>query len=240
MLTLAIVAALAAAFCNALAAVLQQGAAKRLEGRGGLSPSQLAVLVRQRRWLAGQASDTAAFLLQAAALSVGALLLVQPIMVLALPFAVLLRSSFARERPGPRPLLGAGGCAVGTGVFLLVARPQEVGRASFAPAEWLEMGIGLAVAVGCFLVMALFTRRNWRALAFALAAAASYGVTAGLVKVVTGQLGQGILEPLSHPELYVAVATGVAGVTLTQNALKPGALAAPVAVLTLGDRKSVV
>lgn len=235
MLAVTVVAAVAAAFCNALAAVLQQSAAKRLEGREGVRPRQFVTLVRQRRWLAGQASDTAAFLLQATALSFGALLLVQPLMVLALPFAVLLRSAFARERPERRGVRGVALCAVGLCAFLALARPQEAGRASFETGEALTMGIGLAVLLAGFTAMAALTRRNVRAVAFALAAASLYGVTAGLVKVVTGQLQQGVVVPLQHWELYAAVLTGLAGVVLTQNALETGALAAPVAVLTLGD-----
>jgi drug/metabolite transporter (DMT)-like permease len=61
-------------------------------------------------------------------------------------------------------------------------------------------------------------------------------VTAGLTKVVTTQLQHGgIVQPLLGWELYAAVLTGLSGVWLTQNALKPGSLAAPVAVITLGD-----
>lgn len=235
MLAVTVLAAVAAGFCNALAAVLQQGAAKRLEGREGIRPRQFVTLVRQRRWLAGQASDTAAFLLQATALSFGALLIVQPLMVLALPFSGLLRAAFARERPDPQGVRGSLLCAAGLSAFLLIATPQEPARASFEAREALTMGAGLAVLLAAFLVMAALTRRNQRAIAFALAAAALYGVTAGLVKVATGQLAQGVFVPLQHWELYAAVFTGLAGVALTQNALEPGALAAPVAVLTLGD-----
>jgi predicted anti-sigma-YlaC factor YlaD len=62
----------------------------------------------------------------------------------------------------------------------------------------------------------------------------AYGVTAGLTKVVTGQVQSGgVLEPLQHWPLDTAVVSGVTGVLLTQNALKPGALAVPVAVITV-------
>lgn len=235
MVAVTVLAAVGAAFCNALAAVLQQGAAKRLEGREGIRPRQFVTLVRQRRWLAGQASDTSAFVLQAVALSFGALLLVQPLLVLALPFGVVLRAAFAREWPQRRALRGVGLCVLGLGAFLALARPKEAGRASLEPGEALAMGIALAVLLTGFMIMASLTRRNLRAVAFALAATSLYGVTAGLTKVATGQLAQGVVVPLQHWELYAAIVTGLTGVVLTQNALEAGALAAPVAVLTLGD-----
>lgn len=235
MVAVAILAAIGAGFFNASAAVLQQGAAKRLRGRGGLPPRQLLPLVRQRRWLGGQACDITAFLLQALALSFGALIFVQPLMVLGLPFTVLLRSAIARERPELRALAGTGLCVVGLSLFLLLARPQESTSVSLGWRQETALAISLAVALAVFLTMAAATRRNWRAVSFALGAGALFGVTAGLVKVATQQLERGILVPLQHGELYAAIVTGLAGVLLTQNALKPGALPAPVAVLTLGD-----
>lgn len=235
MLVLTVAAAVGAGFFNALAAVLQQGAAKRLRGRGGLPPRQFPGLVRQRRWLAGQVCDTTAFLLQALALGFGSLVLVQLVLVLALPFAVLLRSFAARERPHRRALVGTGLCMGGVSAFLLLARPEEARHVSFGLSEAGVLAVCLAVAVAGFLTMAALTRRNTRAVAFALAAGALYGVTAALVKVAMQQLEEGLVVPLQHGHLYAAVATGLAGVVLTQNALKAGALPAPVAVLTLGD-----
>lgn len=235
MLAVTILAAIGAALFNALAAVLQQGAAKRLQGRRGLPPHQLAQLVRQRRWLAGQVCDTTAFLLQALALGLGAVTFVQPVLALALPFTVVVRSLAARERPQLQALAGTGLCMAGVGIFLLLARPQQPGRATLGAGEGIALAACLAGTLAVFLGMAALTRRNVRAIAFALAAGALYGVTAGLVKVTMQQFGQGILAPLWHVELYAAVVAGLAGVVLTQNALKPGALPAPVAVLTLSD-----
>lgn len=68
----------------------------------------LARLVRDPRWLAGSLGDTAAFAMQAVALGFGSLLLVQPLIVTQLVFALPLAAWWAGRRPsagswrGPR------------------------------------------------------------------------------------------------------------------------------------------
>lgn len=236
MLVVSVVAALAAAFMNAVAAYLEQSSAKRLPGSGGVSARQLAALLERPRWLAGQASDIVAFLLQALALSFGALIFVEPILVLALPFAVLLRAMGTRQRPERRAWGGTAACVVGLGAFLATARPTSQGSPSLTLAEALPLAIGLAVALAGFLIGAKVTSNNRRAVFFTLAGGTAYGVTAGLVKVITSQLQEdGLLAPLSHWTLYAMVAVALAGVFLMQSALKIGALAAPVAVLMVVD-----
>lgn len=234
-LTLAVVAAVAAALANAAAAYLQQGSAKRLSGRGGVGVRQLGTLLERPRWIAGQACDIAAFLLQALALSTAALIFVEPLLVLALPFAILLRTAALRRPPPRRSWVGTACCVVGLATFLVVARPSSA-RALTMPLEAaLPLAGGLAVALAAVLTAARLTGGNRRAVCFALAAGACYGVTAGLVKVAIGQLGQGLLVVLTHWSLYATVVTGIGGVFLMQSALKVGALAAPVAVLMVTD-----
>jgi hypothetical protein len=89
--------------------------------------------------------------------------------------------------------------------------------------------------IAAALTLALLTRDNWRAIGFALAAAAFYGVTAASVKVVTTQLSHGFLAVFTSWAVYTVIVCGICGVVMIQNALKPGALAAPVSVLTVGD-----
>jgi hypothetical protein len=126
-------------------------------------------------------------------------------------------------------------CVVALSVFIGVGRPTA-GASGLSGGEVLALWISVAVLLAVFLSAAYAARGNVRAVAFAAAASTVYGVTAGLTKVVTGQLQHGgIVAPLQSWELYSAIVTGVTGVLLTQNALKPGALAAPVAVITLGD-----
>jgi hypothetical protein len=234
MVVIAIAAALAAAFSNSMAAYLMQGADKQLKSED-IGPSQMLVLLRHPRWLAGQAFDALAFVLQAVALAFGTLVFVEPLLVLSLPITVALRAWSARRWPGHLGMTGSALCVVALSVFIGVGRPTA-GSSTLSRGEAMSLGIAVAVILAICLGSAAVARGNVRAVAFAAAAGTVYGVTAGLTKVVTTQLERaGIVGPLTDWELYTAIITGVTGVLLAQNALKPGALAAPVAVIILGD-----
>jgi hypothetical protein len=55
------------------------------------------------------------------------------------------------------------------------------------------------------------------------------------VKVVTTELSKGFLAVFTNFAVYAVIVCGLCGVVMIQQALKPGALAAPVAVITVGD-----
>lgn len=234
MIVIAIAAALLAAACNATAAFFEQGAAKSVEGDQNVPASQWWNLITRPRWLGGQLADVSAFGLQAVGLAFGGLILVEPLLIMSLPFAVALRVLVQHERPSRRGILGSGLCVGGLSLFLLFAHPTT-GKAQVTLSEAWPVAVGLAVVIAASLALALLTRDNWRGIGFALAAAAFYGVTAASVRVVTTQLHRGILAVVTHWSIYAVIACGIAGVMMIQNALKPGALAAPVAVLTVGD-----
>jgi len=234
MVFVSVIAAMAAAFSNSMAAYLMQGADKQLKSKD-IGPSQLWVLLRHPRWLAGQGFDALAFVLQAVALAFGTLLFVEPMLVMSLPFSVGLRAWSARRFPGRLGVIGSLLCLTAISVFIGVGHPTG-GGSTITLGEAMWLGIAVAVILAICLGAAAMSRGNLRAVAFAAGAGTVYGVTAGLTKVVTTQLEHGgILGPLTSWELYTAIVTGVIGVLLAQNALKPGALAAPVAVIILGD-----
>jgi drug/metabolite transporter (DMT)-like permease len=234
MVVISIIAALAAAFSTSMAAYLMQGADKELES-DDIGLKQIPVLLQHPRWLAGQGFDALAFVLQAVALAFGTLLFVEPMLVLSLPITVALRAWSARRWPGRLGVSGSLLCVFAISVFIGVGQPSG-GGSTISTWEAMYLGIAVAVILACSLGAAAVTRGNLRAVAFAAGAGTVYGVTAGLTKVVTMQLEhEGILGPLTGWELYAAIVTGITGVMLAQNALKPGALAAPVAVIILGD-----
>jgi drug/metabolite transporter (DMT)-like permease len=141
---------------------------------------------------------------------------------------------FQHENPRRRGVIGSALCVGGLTLFLLFARPTH-GHGKVTLAEAWPVALGLAVVIAASLTLALLTRDNWRAIGFALTAAAFYGVTAASVKVVTTQLRQGFVAVFTSWAVYTVIVCGICGVVMIQNALKPGALAAPVSVLTVGD-----
>src|SRR5262249_59195103 len=102
---LAVLRGLAARCCFAGAAVVQQGAAVRLESARAFEPAVLVRLIRKPAWLAGLAAVLAGFGLQAAALGLGRLVVVEPVLATSLLVALVLAAP--RAPPPLRPRGGA-------------------------------------------------------------------------------------------------------------------------------------
>jgi hypothetical protein len=73
-------------------------------------------------------------------------------------------------------------------------------------------------------------------LGLALATGVFYGVTAGLMKVVAGELREGVAAPFQHWTLYAVCVVGPVGFLLSQNTFQQGRLVSPaLAVITTVD-----
>ena len=68
-----------------------------------------------------------------------------------------------------------------------------------------------------------------------MAAGSAFGLTAALMKAMTGTFAGGIVALLTHWELYRMIATGVLGMFLLQSAMNAGRLLAAQPGLTLSD-----
>lgn len=234
-LFIAVPAALGAAASFGFTAVLQHHATRLVPRHGALRPSLLVDLIQQPIWLASVVANVAGIGLQVVALTYGPLVLVQPLLVMGLLFAVLIGSAFARHRPDRMLLLGAGCCVAGLAAFLLVARPTG-GGGRLTIDEVLPLAIGLACVLTLCLSIASRAAGEYRALSLALACGVLYGVTAGLIKVVMEQFSTGLLVPFQHWTLYAVCVIGPIGFLLNQNAYQAEALAAPaLAVITTTD-----
>jgi hypothetical protein len=83
------VLAMLAACSNAVSSVLQRTANKRVPQSENMSLRQIWTPLHQPVWFGGIAAITAGFLLQASALGTGQLSVVEPVLVLELPFTVI-------------------------------------------------------------------------------------------------------------------------------------------------------
>ena len=232
LLVVAVVAALAAAVCYGVSAVLEQVSVHRVAERGVFAPRLLVDLAHQPVWLASIGATVAGAGLQAVALHWGPLALVQPIVVCDLLVAVLVGSRVRGVAPDGVMVAGAGCCCAGVGVFLAVAQPgggvESVSAGVVVP---LAAALG-AVLAGC-LVWAKRGPRAVRPLALALACGVCYGVNAFLLKLVTFSLGQGFAAPLEQWPLYALAVVGPVGFLLNQQAFQSGTLIGPaLAVIT--------
>src|SRR4029077_10991795 len=105
---MAVVLALLSALAYAGASVLQQRAAREVPEELALRPGLLGRLIRRPMWLAGTASDWAGVGVQGAALGLGSILVVQPLLSTGLLFALPLSAAWNGRRLGARDWAAAG------------------------------------------------------------------------------------------------------------------------------------
>jgi drug/metabolite transporter (DMT)-like permease len=233
---IAVPAAVLGAAGFGLATAAQQRATHEVETAPTLNPRLISTLARRPMWLLGLLATGVALMLQLIALAYGAIAVVQPLLVTGVVFAAAFSSLMSRRRPDPLILLGALLCAAGIAAFLLLARPVPSDQEHVDVWGGLPLAIALAATVVGSIVYSSLVRHPSRVLALALATGVMYGVTAGLMKVVTGQLRVGLLEPFQHVTLYAVCVVGPIGFLLSQNTFQQGRMVSPaVAVITSVD-----
>ena len=242
--------AVLAACANATSSVLQRKANREVPRKENLSPRLIWSLAHQPAWFGGVLAITAGFLLQAAALGNGQLSVVEPLLVLELPATLIVASWVFRSRLGWREWACVAAMAVALASMLLTLSPSGGQTSGVRWYTWvLAIGANLAV-VG---ILVVFGRRGpagrgtggsgrkdkaagaRQAALLGVAAGSAFGLTAALMKAMTGTLAGGLVTLLTHWELYGMIATGVLGMFLLQSAMNAGRLLAAQPGLTLSD-----
>ena len=199
---MAVAFALVAALLFALGSALQRHVA--------VEDSSLLALARRPPWLAGIAADAAGYAAQAAALAVGRLAVVQPLLVSTLVFALPLE----RRRLQRSEIAAALAVGAGLALFVTVADPAG-GHADAGPAMWA------ATFAACAAVCALCRRG---AVALGCATGVLFGLSAALTKVVVGRLEEGVLHALLDWHVLALVVVGAAALDRSQASLRAGSL----------------
>src|ERR1700759_3810425 len=107
----------------ALASVLQQRSAAAQPADQALRLSLLGRLLRTPMWLLGLGCDIAGYILQFVALGHGPIVVVQPLLVCGLLFALPLGAAWAGRRLSRVDWIGAAFVCAGLAIFLAVADP---------------------------------------------------------------------------------------------------------------------
>jgi drug/metabolite transporter (DMT)-like permease len=237
---LAVVAALGSALCFATSSALQQHGAARAPRGSGLHLDLLLHLVRRPVWLAGMAAASGTLALQALALASGQLMVVQPLLVLGLLFALPLSVALERRRPSLSEWSWASVLVVGLVTFLLAAHPHATSALPDDGRLW-QVGAGvLAVAVAIAVGASALGRRH-RAVLLGAAAGLTFGVTAALIKyccALAGREGLGWLVTSWPP--YALLLVGGAGIVLSQAAYQAGPLSGALPTLAITEPLAAV
>ena len=227
--------AVGAALCFAVCSVLQHRETGHVDRQG----VRLLLRLAQRPWfLFAVLIEVSGLVLQSIALGNGALIVVQPLLVTGLLFAVPLSAITDRRRVAPRELWGAVATVVGLALFLTVGSPSK-GANTFAVSRALAVGlphVALATVAGVWAQV----WRSARGILLGLTSGLLYGTSGGLLKVVVHRLSDQGFDGLVHWQTLVLVAMGGVSVVTTQSAFQAGGLGAPLAVLTLAEPLSAV
>jgi drug/metabolite transporter (DMT)-like permease len=223
MLAISVPAALIGAASFGLGNAAQQLVARQTPMLHTLDPRLFLRLVRRPLWVLGVLAIVAGVSLQFLALAFGPLILVQPLLVTGLLFAVTFSAWMTHRRVDRVVVLGCLLCVAGLAVSLALARPHDTGPGFVSGDAVLALVVALGTVVTVSLALAGRVRGIVRVLALALATGVLFGVTAGLMKVVGGQVrAGGPAEPLGHWALYLVCVIGPMGFLLSQNTFQQG------------------
>lgn len=226
--------ALLAAMLFAVASAAQQRSAATVpdEQAGGLR--LIRVLVRRPLWWVGTLSDGGGYVAQAAALGFGSLLLVQPLLVTTLLFALPLSARWAGRRLRRADWGWAVLLSVALALFVVIGEPTE-GVDTAPLAQWLPTLVVLGVLVAGCVVGAAARRGTSRAVLLAVVTGVAYGLAAALTKSVVSLLDDGVLTVATSWETYVLVIALVGGTLVQQSAFQAGDLGASLPTITVGE-----
>jgi drug/metabolite transporter (DMT)-like permease len=231
--------ALGAALLFAFGTVLQQKEAAAAPGEQALKAGFVLRLARRPVWLAGMAADGAGYVCQAAALGVGRLVVVQPLLASTVVFALPIGAWILDQRAGRREWIAAAVVTAGLGVFLVLADPSG-GRGDATTAGWAVIGAVTVPICGGLILASRGRAPALKASLLGIATGILWGISAALTKAVVEGLDEGIVFLLTNWHVYALVAVGWASLTLAQASLQAGALAPAVATQATLDPISSV
>ncbi|MET9491485.1 DMT family transporter [Nocardia sp. NPDC006630] len=227
----AVICAFVAALLFAVSAVAQQQAASEVPDGDALMRS----LIRSPRWWAGMIGDGGGFAFQVAALAMGSVLIVQPILVSALVFALPLAARYSGRKTTPAMWLTALALSMALAVFLIVGDPTP-GLTHARLHRWVLPLLVIFLLVAAALVVSRMAKTSaLRALMLGAAGGTLVGVSAALTEYVTQLFERNIGHALTSWELYLLIATGLCGVYLQQVGYQAGSLAACLPAFTVAE-----
>jgi drug/metabolite transporter (DMT)-like permease len=231
----AIFSGLLAAFCAAVGIVVRQRVAQTVPAGEAASGALVTSLVREPSWWAGTLAAVAGYVFQALALAHGSLLLVQPLLVSSLLFALPLSARLCHQHISWAEWGWAALLTAALAVFVLVGQPREGHNRPPIPAWTLALAITVPLVIVCIAAARHAIGRR-RAMLLAVAVAILLGMLAVLTKICTHRFAVGGWHGLlTIPAPYVLVALAVTVMVVQNAAFHAGALQASVPIMLVGE-----
>ena len=226
-----------------LATALKHRSATHVAAARKAAPSgRLALLVAtfvEPLWLLALVADAGAVGLQVTALHLGALAVVQPLLVTALLFSLLLNHLFARSTVSVKEIGWAVLLIAALAAFLTVSgasSPKITGPLQAADKLPAELTAATAVVIIALCLGAARLRQGvQRATLMGVAIGVIYASTAALLKACTNIATTSLSGLFTSWQLYVVLLGGLAGLVLAQLAFQAGPLTASLPVIAAVD-----
>lgn len=239
---LVVVLSVGAALAFAISTTLKKASASQVTDATLPRGKGLGAFVRQTLthplWLAGLGADVVGLCLQVTALHLGALALVQPLLVSGLLFALLLRHRRPWHVSRQEAMWASALVACLIGFLVLsgsISGPVPTSSADRAPAVIASLA-GLAAAGSCLAIARRRLPAAGRAALIGVAVGAVYAGTAALIKATTNVLARhGLVAVLSSWQLGAVIVLGAVGLFLTQLAFQAGPLTASLPAISTVD-----
>jgi hypothetical protein len=226
--------AIIAAFLFALAAVMQQRGAVK-QGGGGMSIGFFLNLLRSPPWLLGSTALLAGYAVQGAALGKGRLVIIQPLLVSTIVFALPLGILLTHQVVTRRDWAAAAGVVAALATFIVVGDPAA-GVDDAADWKWAVSGVVVIVLAAGVMLVGRRARPARRAAALGTVAGMLFGMSASLAKPVVEEWDDsGLAAILEDWRTWALVVMGVVAFLVQQGALATGQLAPAVATTSLAN-----
>lgn len=230
---LSILLALIAAFLFALGSAAQQNEA------ASVSPDEalIAELIRRPRWWLGLAGDGGGYVFQAAALAIGSVLVVQPLVVTTLLFALPISAALGAGRFGRATWAWAGVLALALAAFLLLGSPTS-GTDDAPGRQWWPALVSTAVLTLALIGAAVRADGARRAMLLGGATGLAFGVCTVLTKpVITSyeraEFWANTARLTADWRLYLLIGSGLLAMYLQQLAFQPAPISASLPAITV-------
>ncbi|MCX2711374.1 DMT family transporter [Mycolicibacterium sp. J2] len=226
--------ALGAAFFIAVGDVIHQRSAQQVSDESVGHLRLFAQLLRDRRWWLGSLVAAVGFGLQAAALGLGSVLLVQALLVTSLLFALPINARLTNRRVTRFEWIWAALLAASVAVIVTVGNPTA-GHSRASVQVWLAVVAVLGPALVLCIIGARICSGTVSAILLACVSGSLWGLFAVLTKGVVDRLEHGLLAVLSTPELYAWALVAIAATGWQQAAFRAGTLTASLPAMTVTE-----
>ncbi len=222
--------ALSSALCVAVGDVLQQRAARAITDPSVDHVGLLARLLRDAAWRRGAVVLVASIALQVAALDLASVLLVQPLLMLSLLFAMPISARMSQRAVTAREWTWAGLLTVAVIAIVTIGNPQP-GHSTASLETWFAVGAVISpVLLGCVVAAEVWGGAT-AAVLLAFVSGSLWGVFAALTEQVVRRLTSAGWAIAAAPELCAAALLAVAAIVVGQAAFRAGPLTASMPTL---------